>query len=350
MRRHCSTVNVSQNAVPIGKSITDSRTATSAIASTSPPSSTSQLRRRRLSAPATASTTSTIARCSPRSIRSRGDPLVGRRCRSWSSRSASGSMATATAALAGAGAGGRYPPPGDGTTVRFGAKDGRKPEPTSDGAGARRDRGSGRPPGAVVGPEPASRSAARRSPGPPGAGAEAPVKKASCDRVSDRRGTASRVTVTRISRRAGRLPRTTRSAAPVVAPRRRPRARKASSLAVTRTQEPRVQRLAGAPSLGRRVAARIGRVNSAAARPNEMPPPCPRAGRAAASRRARRGVARAPTRKHDLPSVEGVPDGRLGLPVAPGAAATATRVAVARRSRPRKRRHPPPPNRGCAAP
>ena len=51
--------------------------------------------------------------------------------------------------------------------------------------------------------------------------------------------------VTRISRRRSRLPRTTMSAAPVAAPRRRPRARKASSLAVTRGQVLESRRLSG---------------------------------------------------------------------------------------------------------
>src|SRR5690349_19855332 len=106
-----------------------------------------------------------------------------------------------------------------------------------------------------------SRSYQRRSAGPPGAGALGLATNASWERVSERRGTASRVTVTRISRRGDRLPRTTMSAAPVAAPRRRPSPRKASSLAVTRGQGPRCPAPPGAPSLPASVATRIRRVN-----------------------------------------------------------------------------------------
>src|SRR5688572_28248760 len=63
--------------------------------------------------------------------------------------------------------------------------------------------------------------------------------KASCESVSDRRGRASRVTVTRISRRGALVPRTTRRAAPAAAPKRSPSPMKASSLAVTRGRFPR---------------------------------------------------------------------------------------------------------------
>ena len=189
MRRHCSTVNVSQNAVPIGKSMTDSVTAASAMPSTRPPRRTSQSRRRRLSSPAIRSTTSTIARCSPRSIRSNADPRAGlrgmrgrleRRSRlgldrdrhglaaaRWNNRSIDGPRPRPVGATAGAARPGNQPP----ASAWIGI------------AGTRSGVTSGR-------------SSQRRSPGPPGAGSAGLVRKASCDSVSDRRGTASRVTVT----------------------------------------------------------------------------------------------------------------------------------------------------------
>ena len=105
------------------------------------------------------------------------------------------------------------------------------------------------------------RSNQRRSPGPPGAGSAGWVTKASWDSVSDRRGTASRVTVTRISRRGARVPKTTTRAAPAAAPRTRPRAMKASSLAVTRCSSSSSPTPPGAPSPGVSVAARHARVN-----------------------------------------------------------------------------------------
>ena len=120
------------------------------------------------------------------------------------------------------------------------------------------------------------RSTTRRSPGPPRAGSAGLVTKASWDSVSDRRGTASRVTVTRISRRGSRLPRTTRSAAPVAAPRRRPRARKASSLAVTRGSRSSVSSASRGAVAGpeRSCAPRARQLGAAApsARSGERPP------------------------------------------------------------------------------
>lgn len=107
-----------------------------------------------------------------------------------------------------------------------------------------------------------SRSRDRRSAGPPRAGSADLVTKASWDSVSDRRGTASRATVRRTSRRAGRLPRITMSAAPVAAPRRRPSPRKASSLAVTRDQVPRCPALPGRRRWVDSVATRFRAVNS----------------------------------------------------------------------------------------
>ena len=232
------------------------------MASASPPRSSSQSRRRRLSSPATASTTSTIARCSPRNIRSSGVWGIGPARRSSGAGSASGSIARPTALAT-------Y-----GTAVRSGAVPGH----VSIGIATRRPTLVG----TVIGKaaampgsgEKPSRSNHRRSPGPPRAGSAGLVTKASCDSVSDLRGSASRVTVTRISRRGERLPRTTIIAAPVAAPRRSPRARKASSLAVTRGQGPRCPAPPGAPSLPASVAASSGHVNPRA-RSAEASAPAP---------------------------------------------------------------------------
>jgi len=170
----------------------------------------------------------------------------------WIAVSRSALVATATGAAL---------PATTGTAVRSGSM-----------AGAHLGATGGRPPGSIgaitgtpVEPRRSgggrSRSYQRRSAGPPGAGALGLATKASWDRVPERRGSASRVTVTRISRRGDLVRRTTMSAAPVAAPRRRPSPRKASSLAVTRGQGPRCPAPPGAPSLPTSVATRIRRVN-----------------------------------------------------------------------------------------
>jgi hypothetical protein len=170
----------------------------------------------------------------------------------WIAVSRSALVATATGAAL---------PATNGTAVRSGSM-----------AGAHRGATGTRPPGSIgaitgtpVEPRRSgggrSRSYQRRSAGPPGAGALGLATKASWDRVPERRGSASRVTVTRISRRGDLLRRTTMSAAPVAAPRRRPSPRKASSLTVTRGQGPRCPAPPGAPSLPASVATRPSRVN-----------------------------------------------------------------------------------------
>ena len=147
--------------------------------STRPPSRTSQSRRRRLSSPAMRSTTSTIARCSPRSIRSSAEPRAGLGHRGRLERAgpprARWRSPTAW-------------PPRDGTTVR---------SMTLAGAGsatAGAARSGNQPPASAwigiatrSGPRRAGRTSAGRrgrpAPAPPGW-----VTKASWDSVSDRRG------------------------------------------------------------------------------------------------------------------------------------------------------------------
>ena len=269
--------------------MTDSLTAISAIASTSPPSSSSHSRRCWLSGPATRSRTSAIARCSPRSIRSSAEPRRGRDVPAPAlgrrrPRSATELVMGASAARA------RLPD-------RDGRRDARPrravmgwlPRPTGPvrlersfdlGTGSgrcRRPAAMGdRDGGAGAGERVAATSRSRRrgrslggrrdrlSRAPPGL-----VTKASWESVSDRRGSASRVTVTRISRRGSRVPKNTMRAAPAAAPRRSPRAMKASSLTVTRGQGPRCPAPPGAPSPWPSVAARHGRVKSTARRLRE---------------------------------------------------------------------------------
>ena len=185
--------------------MTDSRDGDVGHASTSPPSRTSHSRRRRLSAPAIA-----VDDLDHRPVLASQHPLQRR------AASAAGCHVRRLERRDRPRARSRSPtrarPLRDGTTVRSDGPIAGRPIGRSSGAERSVNQpaapawiGIGRPASGRGGRNPAGRTSAGR----PGRPARAPpgcVTKASWDSVSDRRGSASRVTVTRISRRGGAGP------------------------------------------------------------------------------------------------------------------------------------------------
>ena len=159
-------------------------------------------------------------------------------------RSASGSMATAD--RAGWDWNGCSIRGGDRRRIRGAASDGSSPSSRSPQFASRRSD------------QRSSRSAPRRSPGPLARDQPARSRTRPGTACPDRRGTASRVTVTRISRRAGRVPRVTTRAAAAACAEEETEGQNGQLARGHGRPDPRCPAPLGAPSLFARVAARHG--------------------------------------------------------------------------------------------